>query len=101
MKTLAIRLEDDLHAQLSVIAQLAGTTVTDEIRQAIEAQIAHRKAMPEISAKASGVLEEIEREAAQRRSAIATLFESPSEGESTTKPKGTSRSRPPEPPADD
>ena len=35
-KTLAIRLDLPLHAQLSVIAQLRGNTITDEIRQAIE-----------------------------------------------------------------
>ena len=33
MKTLAIRLDDELHAQLSVLAQLSGTSLTDEIRR--------------------------------------------------------------------
>ena len=36
MKTLAIRLEEDLHAQLSVLAQLRESTITDEIRLALE-----------------------------------------------------------------
>ena len=36
MKTLAIRLEEDQHAQLSMIAKLEEVTVTDAIRQAIE-----------------------------------------------------------------
>ena len=73
-KTLAIRLDDDLHARLSVIAQLEGSTITDEIREAIEAHIERKRSGGELSAKAAGVLEDIEREAASRRSAIAALF---------------------------
>jgi predicted DNA-binding protein len=74
VKTLAIRLEPDLHAQLALIAQLRGSTITDEIRQAIEAHIAAVKASPDLAGRADSVLEEIEREAAARREAIATLF---------------------------
>lgn len=74
VKTLAIRLEPDLHAQLSLIAQLRGSTITDEIRQAIEAHIASVKATPDLASKADGVLADIEREAVARREAIATLF---------------------------
>jgi predicted transcriptional regulator len=74
VKTLAIRLEPDLHAQLSLIAQLRESTITDEIRQAIAAHIEACKANPDLAGKASGVLDDIEREAAVRRDAIATLF---------------------------
>lgn len=74
VKTLAIRLEPDLHAQLSLIAQLRASTITDEIRSAIEAHIAAVKASPDLAGRADSVLEDIEREAAARRDAIATLF---------------------------
>jgi predicted DNA-binding protein len=74
VKTLAIRLEPDLHAQLALIAQLRSSTITDEIRQAIEAHIVSIKASPDLASKADSVLEDIEREAANRREAIATLF---------------------------
>ena len=74
MKTLAIRLEDDLHAQLSVLAQLSELTVTDAIRQAIEQWIEQKRSAPELTTRAQSVLDEIERDAAQRRLAIATLF---------------------------
>jgi len=77
MKTLAIRLEDDLHAQLSVLAQLEGRTITDEIRQAIEAHINTKRSHPDLTARAEAVLGEIEQEAATRRSAIASLFGNP------------------------
>ncbi|MBV9661873.1 MAG: hypothetical protein JO337_12025 [Acidimicrobiales bacterium] len=72
MKTMAIRLEDDLHAQLSLVASLEGQTVTDIIRSAVEAYISERKA--ELSSKADQALAEIEREAAARRDAISALF---------------------------
>jgi predicted DNA-binding protein len=74
VKTLAIRLEPELHQQLSIIAQLRDSTITDEIRQAIEAHIVLIKATPELAARADNVLEGIEREAIARREAIATLF---------------------------
>ena len=74
MKTLAIRLDDDLHAQLSVMAQLANVSVTDAIRQAIENHLATMRSNPELSARAEAVLADIERDAADRKQAIADLF---------------------------
>lgn len=76
MKTLAIRLDDKLHAQLQVLAQLAGTTITDEIRQAIDTHVAARRGDPKLTAAAQGLLDEIEREAESRKAALATLFSS-------------------------
>jgi predicted transcriptional regulator len=74
VKTLAIRLEDDLHAQLTMVAQLGELTITDAIRQAIDQWIETKRSQPELAARAQSVLDEIENDAAQRRSAIATLF---------------------------
>lgn len=74
VKTLAIRLELDRHAQLSLIAQLRGNTITDELQRAVEAHIEAVKATPEFVAQADTVLAELEREAAARRDAISTLF---------------------------
>ena len=74
MKTLAIRLDDELHAQLSVLAQLCGTTLTDEIRQALEAHLKAKRANPELTERAKAVSEEIEHEAQARQAAITTLF---------------------------
>ncbi len=89
VKTLAIRLEPDVHAQLSLIAQLRSSTITDEIRQAIDSHITAVKSAPELAAKADAVLDDIEREAAARREAIATLFGDDSQQTSG----GRSRSR--------
>lgn len=74
MKTLAIRMDDELHAQLSVLAQLSGNSITDEIRQAIETHLEAMRTNPELSARAGGVLDDIERQAQERAAAITTLF---------------------------
>jgi len=87
MKTLAIRLEDDVHAQLTMVAQLSGTTVTQEIRQAIEGHIQRKRAEGNLAEQASAMLAQIEQEAAARKSAIQALL-AQSEGTSTTPPKG-------------
>jgi hypothetical protein len=89
VKTLAIRLEPEVHAQLSLIAQLRSSTITDEIRTAIESHIKATRSAPELAAQADAVLDEIEREAASRREAIATLFGSETETQQT----GSGRSR--------
>lgn len=94
MKTLAIRLEDELHAQLSVLAQLAGTSITDEIRHGLEAHLEARRTSPELTNRAQAVFEQIERDAKDRQAAIATLFgttEQPS-GDSAKASKRSPRS---------
>jgi len=74
MKTLAIRLEDEQHARLTILSKLSEVSVTDAIRSAIDEHLAKRAADPEISAKAEAFTATIEREAAEQRDAIAALF---------------------------
>lgn len=74
VKTLAIRLEPQLHAQLSLVAQLRTRTITDEIRTAIEAHIALAVTDPGFAAQVTEVLADIEREAEARRAAITNLI---------------------------
>lgn len=74
VKTLAIRLELPVHAQLSAIAQLQGHTITDEIKQAIERHIERVRSDGTLTAKADAMRDQIERDAAARREAIASLF---------------------------
>jgi len=75
VKTLGIRLKPETHAQLSFIAQLRDGTITDEIQLAIAEHIAHAKADPELQGRATAARAEIEREAAARQQAIASLFD--------------------------
>lgn len=92
MKTLGIRLEDDLHAQLSVLAQLAETSITDEIRLAIERHVEARRSDPELTRRAQAVREEIDREAKLRQDAIVTLFAK--NNDTTTSGKESATKRP-------
>ena len=79
MKTLAIRLDEEVHAQLSALASIRASTITEEIRSAIESHILGAKASTELSTRAQTVLEEIERESEGRKAAIASLFGSSSD----------------------
>ena len=88
MKTLAIRLDDELHAQLSVVAQLSGTSLTDEIRQALEVHLEAKRANPELTQRAKAVSEEIEQEAQARQAAITTLFGSAEQPAESPKASG-------------
>lgn len=74
MKTLAIRLEDEQHARLQILAKLSAESITDVIRQAVEAKLDLMAANPDLSAKADALRADIEREAAEQRDAIALLF---------------------------
>ncbi|RPA65835.1 hypothetical protein EF294_03605 [Gordonia oryzae] len=93
VKTLGIKLKPDVHAQLSFIAQLRDGTITDEIQIAIAEHISRAKDDPELAGKAAQARADIEREAAARQEAIATLFADggePAPGTSRTRrsPKG-------------
>ena len=74
VRTLAVRITEDLRAQLDIVAQLTGRSTTEEIRLAIEFWINKTKSDPEVLKKAEAVRAEIEREAQTRRNAIAAIF---------------------------
>jgi predicted DNA-binding protein len=73
-KTLGVRIDEELHAQLTFIAQLTGSTIADQIRQSVEARVRSAQEDPELIARAEEVRAEIEREAEARKQAIAGLF---------------------------
>lgn len=74
VKTLAIRLDPELHARLSVIAQLSSSTITDEIRTAIATHVEAKANDADLAGAAAELLEEIERDAAARRAALTGLL---------------------------
>ena len=77
LKTIAVRVEEGLHAQLRFIAQLNGSSITEEIRRAIETRIATAQEDPDLVARAEQARDEIEREAAARAAAIAGFLGKP------------------------
>lgn len=74
VKTLGIRLPDELHAQFVLVAGLDGLSLTDAIRKAVELYVESKRSEGDFAERATAVLEEIEREAAVRRAAIEGLF---------------------------
>ncbi|RNI23079.1 type II toxin-antitoxin system VapB family antitoxin [Flexivirga caeni] len=74
VKTLAIRLDGDLHNQLTILAKLTGISITDAIRTAIEKEVEAMAANPETAAKASKFQDAIARQADEQRAAIEALF---------------------------
>ncbi|AAT89917.1 hypothetical protein ATY41_12205 [Leifsonia xyli subsp. xyli] len=75
IKPLAVRLNESTRTQLDIIAQLRDRNVTDEVRLAIEAWIDKAKSNPTIPRRAQDLRNEIEREAAGKRDAIAAIFD--------------------------
>ncbi|GAB3990716.1 hypothetical protein [Nocardioides marmoraquaticus] len=95
LKTIAVRVEEGLHAQLQFIAQLTGNSLTDEVRAGIEQRIASAQEDPAIIAKAQEARERIERQAALRSAAIAGfigLTATEEQAPSTTKVRRSPRS---------
>ena len=88
MRTVAIRLEEELHAQLGMIAKLEELTLTDALRQAIEQWIQERRNNPELQARAAAILAEIEGEAATRKGAIEALLGNEAPSRTTTPRRG-------------
>jgi predicted DNA-binding protein len=74
MKTMAIRLSDETSAQLTLVAQLEGTSVAELIRQAIDQLLAEKRDQGDLAAKAEAALAEIDQEAQARRNAIEAML---------------------------
>jgi hypothetical protein len=79
-KTLGIRFRSDLHTQITVIAQLRGRSFQDEVIAASEAHVAQAKSDPALVTRIQAAIDDIDRDAASRRDALAALF-------STTEPE--------------
>jgi hypothetical protein len=87
VKTLAIRLEDEQHALLTMLAQLDGLNITAAIRQAIDQWIDVKRQDPTLQARAQAALADIEQDAVNRRNALTALLggDAPSEPPSSKK----------------
>ncbi len=90
MKTLAVRLDDELHARIGMLSKLSGMTVTDTIRTAIEKHLDTLANDPAITAKAEELRAEIEKDAELQRQALSALFgSSATQAPKTTRGRGT------------
>ena len=91
MKTIAARFDDQVFELLALVAQLEDTSIVDEIRQSVEMLLSKKLANGELAQRAEAALQEIDREAAAKRAAIAGLIGAASGSEA--KPKSTTRRR--------
>jgi len=89
-KTLAIRLDDEVHALAVAVAQLEGVSLTELIRNSLEAHLEAKQASGELAERAQSVLDQIEADAQLRRDAIAGLL-----GQTTSEAKPSPRRRKP------
>jgi predicted DNA-binding protein len=99
MKTMAIRLEDEIAEMLGLVASLEGTSQIEQIREAVLNHLSRKMADGELAGMAEAALEDIDRQASARKEALSTLLagaatseESPPKStggrrRSTTKPK--------------
>jgi len=74
VKTLGIRLPDRLHAQFVMVAKLDGISLQDACVRGVELYVEKKQAEPNFQARVAAVLEEIERDAAEQRDAIQSMF---------------------------
>jgi predicted DNA-binding protein len=86
MKTIAIRLEDEVSELLGLVAQLEGTTQIDQIREAIAVHLEKKVAGGDLTARAQAALDEVEREASAKRKAIEQLVGDVADKVRQTKP---------------
>lgn len=92
VKTLGIKLPDELHAQFALVAQLDGLSLTDAMRKAVELYVETKQSEGDFAARATAALEEIERETAARRDAIQALFGQSAPAADAAKATGRRRS---------
>jgi predicted DNA-binding protein len=88
VKSLYVQLKPEVHEQLTLLAKVKGNALAKEIREAIEAHIEASKTAPELADQAQAALEDIERESAERKAAIAKLL-----GSQESQPTSGGRSR--------
>ena len=91
VKTIAIRLEDDVSELLTLVAQLEGTTQVEQIREAIASHLERKVAAGDLTARAQEALDEVEREASAKRKAIEQLVSNVADSVRTTKSTGRRR----------
>lgn len=96
-KTLAVRLPDDLRAQLELVAGLDGVSLAEAIRSAVEESITRRRESGELAIRAQAALEAVDREVAARRDALQSFIGQPAETKPTAPTKPGSRRQAGEP----
>ena len=94
MRTLAVRVTPDYHAQLTMVAQVDGISLTDLMMKALDSYMATRREAPEFKAKVQAALEEAEAQMARTRAMLlGSLPEAGSVSEAGAEAPSSGRSR--------
>jgi hypothetical protein len=93
VRTLAVRVSPDFHAQLSMVAQVDEVSLTDLMMTALENHMTARREAPDFKAKVQKALEEAEAQMARTRARLlGTLSEAaPTDEAGTAAASGRSR----------
>jgi ribosomal protein L12E/L44/L45/RPP1/RPP2 len=70
VRTLAVRVSPDFHAQLSMVAQVDGVSLTDLMMTALQNHVAARRGAEDFQAKAQAALAEEEARMARTRAML-------------------------------
>lgn len=84
VRTLAVRISPDFHAQLSMVAQVDGVSLTDLMMAALENYVASRRQAEDFQAKVQAALAEEEARMARTRAMLLGTV-----SEDTTSKNGT------------
>ena len=93
VRTLAVRVSPDYHAQLSMVAQVDGVSLTDLMMTALDSYMAQRREAPDFKAKAQRALEEAEAQMARTRAILLGTLPEGTTGESGADAPARGRSR--------
>lgn len=98
MKTIAVRLDDNVSEMLALVANLEETTIVDQIREAIDTHLARKVAEGDLAERATAALDEVDREAKAKKDAIGALFEKVTTQVAVPKTPRRRASKPDQPP---
>jgi len=73
LRTMALRVSDDVHTKMTALAQIQGISLNDALIRAVEDWMEKAGTDPKVIAKLKEMEDEVEREAAAKRSALASL----------------------------
>lgn len=94
LRTVAVRVSPDFHAQLSMVAQVDEMSLTDLMMQALEHHVAARREAPDFKARVQAALEEAEAQMARTRAMLlGTLPERAATTEAGADAPATGRGR--------
>lgn len=94
VRTVAVRVSPDFHAQLSMVAQVDGISLTDLMMAALEGHIASRREAPDFQAKAQAALAEEEARMARTRAMLlGAVADVPTSTAANSEPSTTGRGR--------